>query len=184
MVTRGMEASSALREGCGEIRGRTAVLGLGNPVCSDDGAGLAVAAELARLLAQAPIPAVDVLTSTRGGFELLDLLQGYARAIIVDCLDVPNPHPGRIRQLTLRDVSGSPRLINAHEITIGVAFQLAERLGLRMPDQVQILGIEGRDLHTLGEELTPAVRAAVQSLARRIHACLVDPPPVPDPPEA
>jgi len=49
---------------------RTAVLGMGNPVVSDDRVGLAVAEELRRLLAEAPIEGVAVLESTRGGFEL------------------------------------------------------------------------------------------------------------------
>ena len=39
------------------------------------------------LLDEEPIPGVQVLTSTRAGFELIDLLAGADRAILVDCLE-------------------------------------------------------------------------------------------------
>jgi len=151
---------------------RIAVLGLGNPVISDDRAGLAVVEELRRLLATSPIENVAVLESTRGGFELIDLLAGYSYAVIVDCLSVPEPDPGRVRRLSLDNVAGSARLINAHEIGIRDAFELARRMGTAMPETVEILAIEGGDTLTISEEMTPPVAAAVAPLARQIHSML------------
>jgi hydrogenase maturation protease len=148
---------------------RTVVLGLGNPVLCDDGVGLAVVSALRRLLEAAPIPGVDVLASTRAGFELIDLLQDYRRAILVDCLALPDPQPGRVRRLGLDDVSGSSRLVNAHEISVGVAFQLAERMGIPMPTEVEIFAVEAADTCTISEGLTPAVEAAVAPLCRDIY---------------
>ncbi len=151
---------------------RIAVLGLGNPVVSDDRVGLAVAEELRRLLDASPVENVSVLESTRGGFELIDLLAGFDRAVIIDCLSLPDPTPGRIRELTLTNVSGSARLINAHEISISTAFELAAAMGIEMPKTVEIFAIEGLDTSTVSEEMTPAVAAVVAPLARRIHAAL------------
>jgi hydrogenase maturation protease len=151
---------------------RTAVLGLGNPVVSDDRVGLAVAEEVRRLLGESPVAGVEVLESTRGGFELIDLLSGFSDAVIIDCLTVPDPSPGRVRRLTLENVSGSARLINAHEISIGEAFELARRMGIEMPRTVEIFAVEGGDTGTMAEELTPPVAAAVGPLARQIHALL------------
>lgn len=149
--------------------GRTVVLGLGNPVLCDDRVGLAVVAELQHLLARAPLSGVDVLASTRGGFEFIDLLRGYTRAILIDCLVLPDPVPGRVRRLTLQDVTGSPRLINAHEISIGTAFRLAQRMGIPMPADVEIIAVEAGDASTLAEVLTPVVQATVGPLAREIY---------------
>lgn len=151
---------------------RVAVLGLGNPVVSDDRAGLAVVDELRRLLEASPIENVSVLESTRGGFELIDLLSGFERAIIVDCLSLPDPTPGRVRELSLTNVAGSARLINAHEISVGTAFELAAAMGIAMPRTVEIFAIEGLDTSTVSEQMTPLVAAAVAPLARRIHAAL------------
>ena len=151
---------------------RTAVLGMGNPVVSDDRVGLAVAEQLRRLLADAPIEGVTVLESTRGGFELIDLLSGFSDAVIIDCLTLPEPSPGRVRRLSLDHVAGSARLINAHEISITQAFQLAAKMGIEMPNAVEIFAIEGGDTSTISEEMTPAVAAAVEPLAREIHALI------------
>lgn len=162
---------------------RTVVLGLGNPVLCDDGVGLAVVAALRELLAVTPIPGVDVLASTRAGFELIDLLQGYRRAILVDCLTLSDPQPGRVRRLGLDDLSGSSRLLNAHEVSVGVAFQLAERMGIRMPTEVEIIAVEAGDTSTIAEGLTPAVQAAVGPLSCEIYEDLKRRAPATEPPD-
>jgi hydrogenase maturation protease len=149
--------------------GRTAVLGLGNPVLSDDAVGLAVVVELGRLLAQDPIAGVDILVSLRAGFEIIDLLGGYGRAIVIDCLTLPDPCPGRVRHLCLDDVSGCARLINAHSIDIGTAFRLAEQVGIPMPPAVDLIAIEAGDTITISENMTSEVAAAVLPLARALH---------------
>lgn len=163
--------------------GRTVVLGLGNPVLSDDAVGLAVVAALKQLLEAAPIPGVDVLASTRAGFELIDLLRDYHRAILVDCLALPNPQPGRVRRLGLDDVAGSSRLVNVHDLSLGVAFQLAERMDIRMPAEVEILAVEAADTCTIAEALTPAVEAAVGPLSREIYEDLKRRAPATEPPD-
>ena len=128
---------------------------------------MAVVSALRQLLEVTPIPGVDVLASTRAGFEFIELLRDYRRAILVDCLALPDPQPGRVRRLGLDDVSGSGRLVNAHEVSIGVAFQLAERMGIRMPTEVEILAIEAADTCTIFEGLTPAVGSRRRSAVPR-----------------
>jgi hydrogenase maturation protease len=144
---------------------------------------LVVVAALKQLVEAAPIPGVDILASTRAGFELIDLLRDYRRAILVDCLTIPDPRPGRVRRLGLHDVSGSSRLVNAHEVSIGVAFQLAERMGIRMPTEVEILAVEAGDTCTIAEGLTPAVEAAVAPLSRDIYEDLKRRAPATEPPD-
>lgn len=146
----------------------TVILGLGNPVVSDDRVGLAVAAEVKRLLEKSAIPGVEVRESYRGGFELIDLLSGFRRAILIDCLTVADPVPGRVHKLNLNEASGSPRLCNPHEIGIAEAFALAARLGIPMPEAVEIYAVEGADTLTLSEQMSREVAEAVAPLARRI----------------
>ena len=175
----GLEATSSLMA----TGGRTVVLGLGNPVLSDDGVGLAVVSALRQLLRAEPIPGVDVLASTRAGFELIDLLRDYHRAILVDCLILPDPRPGSVRRLRLDDVAGSSRLVNVHDLSVGVAFQLAERMGIRMPTEVEIVAVEAADTCTICEELTPAVESAVGPLSREIYEDLKRRAPATEPPD-
>ena len=72
---------------------QTVVVGLGNPVLSDDRVGLAVVERLEKLLREHSLDNVAVRSSTRGGFELLDLLNGYDRAILVDCIQTGERKP-------------------------------------------------------------------------------------------
>lgn len=148
------------------------MLGLGNPVLSDDAVGLKVAERLREMLAERPLPGVEVLCSTRGGFELLDLLAGYARAVIVDALTLPEPNPGRVHQLGLASFAGMARLVGSHDISLSQAFQLAEHLGISMPGEVIIFGVEAAEVCEFSEELTPPLAQAVEPLAKQIHALL------------
>jgi hydrogenase maturation protease len=147
---------------------RVLVLGLGNPVLSDDAAGLAVAEEVRKQLAVRPGGLVEVITSTRAGFELLELMQGYTHAIVIDALDLPYGTPCNVVQLSLDDFGGSPRLNNPHEVNIKTAFEIADRLGIEMPENVVIFGIETADTVTIGEQLTPRVQSAVVPAALEV----------------
>jgi len=145
------------------------VLGLGNPLLSDDAVGLRVAAALEQRLADDPAGDVLVVTSSRAGFELIDLLAGATHAIIIDSLEVPDPAPGRIRRLDLEQVAGSGRLVGGHDVSVAVAFELAAALGIPMPQSVEIYGIEAAETREFGERLTAEVEAAVGRLACDLH---------------
>ena len=151
---------------------RTVVLGLGNPIVSDDAVGLHVVRRLVPLLGT-PLPTwLDIRTSQRAGFELIDLLSGAERAIIVDCLELSDPEPGRVRRLSLSDFSGSVRLVGVHEVTVATAFEFARLAGIPMPSSVLIYAVEGDDMRTISEIMTPAVAAVVEPLAQTILAVL------------
>jgi hydrogenase maturation protease len=152
---------------------RTVVLGLGNPLLSDDAAGLAVAAELTRLLAERPIVGVEVATSSRGGFELIDLLAGFQRAVIVDALITDDPRPGNVHRLDPGQVAGSARLVGSHEVGLATALELAEALGIVMPETVTVYGVEAADVTTFAETPTPEVAEAAVRLARELHESLL-----------
>lgn len=156
------------REGNQQVA--VAVLGLGNPVLTDDAVGLHVAAEVERLLREHPIAGVSVLTSTRAGFELINLLTGFTHAMIIDCLELPEPIPGHVRRLDLNMLSGSARLVGVHDISVADAFELAATLGTRMPGTVEIYAVEGGDTQTISEEMTSVVSAAVSPLALALYA--------------
>ena len=148
---------------------RIAILGLGNPVLRDDAVGLAVTEELESLIADNPITGVDILASTRAGFELLDLLTGYDKAIIVDAFLSTDPQPGRIKRMGMADITGNARLNCVHEINLGTALALAEKLGIPMPGHIEIFAVEVSDVYTLSEEMSDDVTAVVKPLAMEIY---------------
>ena len=150
----------------------TVLVGLGNPVRGDDGVGLRVAKAVEALLAANPVPGARVATSTRGGFELMDLLEGADRAIVVDCLDLPDAVPGRVRQMSLQDLAGAARLVGSHDIGLSTAIELGRLAGLAMPVRVEVYGIETALEDRIEEGLSPALEAVVEPLARFLYSAL------------
>jgi hydrogenase maturation protease len=145
---------------------RTLVLGLGNPVLTDDAIGLLAVREAERLWGGAP--GVEFREASIAGFDLLELLAGFDAAIIADAIRTGKAKPGAIHELEPGDLASSSRLVAAHEIGLGTALALGERLGAAMPKDVVILAIEIEDDLTLGERPTPAVAAAIPAVAARI----------------
>ena len=65
-----------------ELHPRILVLGLGNDILGDEAVGLLAARRLRALLPES----VDVVESGGGGLDLLDVLEGYDRAILLDSI--------------------------------------------------------------------------------------------------
>jgi hydrogenase maturation protease len=138
---------------------KTLILGLGNPLVTDDSVGLRVAAELRTRLAGRPD--VDVEEDYWGGLRLMERMAGYDRAIIVDAIQSGAP-PGTIHLLSPGDVP-TQRSASSHDMNLPTALALGRQAGIHLPEDRSILlvGIEAEDILTFGERCTPAVAAAV-----------------------
>lgn len=140
----------------------TLVLGMGNPILSDDGVGLLVADRLR----EGPLPdSVEVVQSEVGGLRLLELVRGFTRVIIIDALRSPaesGRHPGEVYRYEAKDFKGGHRYGSAHSIGLDTALEIGHRLGYDMPEEVTVFAIEAEDVETFGEELSPPVAAAAE----------------------
>jgi hydrogenase maturation protease len=156
------------------------ILGLGNPLRGDDGVGLRVAEAVEHRLAERPISGVAVRTSMRAGLDVIDLIAGFARAIVVDCLTPADPCPGRVRRLALEACGGSARLVGAHDLSLRDVIEVARAAGHAMPDQVEIYGIEAAETLAIDDRLSPAVARSADLLALEIDRRLRRPPTDPE----
>jgi len=138
---------------------RTLVLGLGNPVVSDDAVGLRVAAELRRRLAERPD--IEVSEDYWGGLRLMERMIGFDRAVVVDAICTGAP-PGTIHRLSPGDIA-TQRSASAHDVNLPTALAFGRQCGAHLPPDAEIVlvGIEAEDILTFGEQLTPAVEQAV-----------------------
>ena len=140
----------------------TLVLGMGNPILSDDGVGLLVADRLR----ESPLPdSVEVVQSEVGGLRLLELVRGFTRVIIIDALRSPaesGRHPGEVYRYEAKDFKGGHRYGSAHSIGLDTALEIGHKLGYDMPAEVTVFAIEAEDVETFGEELSPPVAAAAE----------------------
>ena len=145
---------------------KTLILGLGNPLITDDSVGLRVAAELRRILAGRP--GVDVDEDYWGGLRLMERMAGYDRAIIVDAIATGAP-PGTIHHLAPGSMA-TQRSASAHDVNLPTALALGRQAGLQLPadELILLVGIEAEDILTFGERCTPAVEAAIGPAVRDV----------------
>ncbi|MCL8206455.1 MAG: hydrogenase maturation protease [Actinomycetia bacterium] len=151
---------------------RVVLIGLGNPILSDDGVGLAVVREARRHLEGLP---VEVVEASVGGLGLLDLLAGHERAVLVDAVLTGRAEPGEVLELDagfLEDTSHLGTAGVSHQVDLATAWQLGRRLGLPLPGRLRIFGVEAADVKTFSESLTPAVRARLGEAVEAVVAAV------------
>jgi hydrogenase maturation protease len=138
---------------------KTLILGLGNPLVTDDSVGLRVAAALKTRLAERP--EIEVGEDYWGGLRLMERLVGYDRAIVIDAI-CSGAAPGTIHRLR-PDAMATQRSASAHDVNLPTALALGRQVGLHLPADRDILlvAIEAEDIVNFGESCTPAVAAAV-----------------------
>jgi hydrogenase maturation protease len=144
------------------------VVGLGNELRHDDGAGIMVAREL---LARGETgPGVEVLEQPGEPIALLDALPGRDAAVLVDAMASGAPS-GTIARL---DAGDEPLLetlrcsSSTHAVSLADALDLARVLE-RLPSRLIVYAVEGRDF-TTGAGLSAGVRAALPDLTDAVLA--------------
>jgi hydrogenase maturation protease len=109
------------------------------------------------------LPFLEAVELEREPSALLDLWPGWEEAVVIDA--VAGEEPGRIwrfdgaRPLPARfGARQSTHLLGLPEV-----IELGRELG-RLPDRLQVIGIEGSRF-TLGAAIAPAVRDAAEAVA-------------------
>ncbi len=143
---------------------KTLVLGLGNPILGDDAVGLEVAEEVQQRLAGGCDIEVD--TDCRGGLHLMERLVGYERAVLVDAICTGRHPPGTVLVLAADDMP-TQHTASAHDVNLPTALRLATHMGLKMPE-ITIVAVEAANVLDFGEQLTPAVAAAVPAAVEAV----------------
>ncbi|MBD3179255.1 MAG: hydrogenase maturation protease [Candidatus Latescibacteria bacterium] len=146
----------------------TVIIGLGNTILSDDGVGVYVARRLRRRLNGS----FSVLEAELAGLDLMEMMKDYQRAVIIDAINLEGEEPGTVFRLSNDDIRITPRLASCHDIDLGTAVALGERLGFDMPEEVIIFAVQGEDLLTLGEGCLEAVEKVIPPLVDEIAGML------------
>jgi hydrogenase maturation protease len=143
---------------------KTLVLGLGNPILSDDGVGPRVAGELEGRVDDN----VTVMEASLAGLNLLDLLVGYNRVIIIDAIQTEGGRAGQIYRLDLETFKMTRHSLSTHDMDLATALELGKKLGLDLPQKIDILAVEVADTGRFSEECTPEVAEVIPVCAELI----------------
>lgn len=138
---------------------KTLVLGLGNEILCDDGVGIYVARELKKALADRKD--ISVAEAGLAGLGLLDLLAGYQKAIVIDAIQTRDGETGQVYRLKSNDLAATRHTASTHNVNLASALELGRQLGLSLPSEIIIFGIEVADVTTFNEQCTPQVKKAI-----------------------
>jgi hydrogenase maturation protease len=137
---------------------KTLVLGLGNPILSDDGIGYHIALALKEKVKNTE---TDIIEASIAGLDFLDLLTSYDTAIIIDAIQTQEGTPGQIYRFEHDMLVNTCHASTPHNVNFTTAIKLGEQLGLPMPQRVTIFAVEAKDVTSFGEMCTPEVTAAI-----------------------
>ena len=149
---------------------RTVILGMGNPILSDDAVGIQLASALKPQLEG--IPGVDVVEECCvGGLNLLDAIEGYDRLIALDSIKTIGGVPGAWYAFDATALRETMNLRNVHDANFATALALGRHLGMHLPEdrRCHVVAVEIADNMTFSESLSPALEAALPRIVADVR---------------
>ena len=144
---------------------------MGNPILRDDAVGVRLARDVGEQLAGTP--GVDVVPECSiGGLDLIEVVAGYDRLIVIDAIRTQGGAPGSLYRFTGLELRDTLHLSNVHDANFATALELGRWMGRvkALAEDVHIFAVEVEDAETFGEELSPVVAAAYPGLRTAVLA--------------
>jgi hydrogenase maturation protease len=146
----------------------TLVVGLGNPLMTDDGIGLAA---LARLDAEWELPAgVELVDGGIWGLRLLPEIEDAGRLLLIDAIDLGR----KAGEVIVLEVEEIPKFLSAklspHQVGVRDVLALAALRG-RLPADTVAMGIQPARIE-MGAEISDEAEASLDALLARVVARL------------
>ncbi len=138
---------------------KTRVIGIGNPLASDDAIGVHVAREVLKV----KLPNnVEVIEAESSGPSVLESIAGADKVILVDAA-VGGSEPGTIHRLSLDMVQPCRSNVRSlHEINLADLLKVGRLVQPEtFPKEFVIIGIEVADTTRCRQGLSDAVRNAI-----------------------
>ncbi len=149
------------------VQKKILLLSLGNDILGDDGVGLAAA----RILKKGSGSEVDIVEASGLGLDLLDIVEGYNRTLILDAVSTGLHPPGTLLEFSPKDfpeaIAPSPHYAGLPEL-----MKFAGQLGLPFPQDIKILAVEVEEQYQIREGLSPSVEKALPALVDRARNVL------------
>ncbi|MBN1336797.1 MAG: hydrogenase maturation protease [Deltaproteobacteria bacterium] len=150
---------------------RTLVLGMGNPILADDAVGVRLARAAGGAFGGRPDLTV-VEECSVGGLEVLEVLQGYDRVVVLDAIRTRGGTPGDWYRFTAEALKETSNLRNVHDVNLATALALGRTLGMPVPPdcEIHVFAVEILDDLTFSERMTDALEAAWPRFSAEILA--------------
>lgn len=150
---------------------RVLVLGLGNDVLGDDAAGLLVARNVHTRLAGHP--EIAVRDTTEMGLALLDEIVGHEHVILIDAVETGTAAPGQLHEFPADTLIGR-RISAPHFVGVAETLAIGRLLGVQMPSDVTVFGIEVEGPFRVTTEISDAVGDGIARATERVAECALE----------
>ncbi len=141
----------------------TLVLGIGNLIMTDDGIGVRVVQRIAEEYSFPP--EVEIIDGGTLGLDLLPLLEGLDRLLIIDAMGTGGP-PGTIRRVDGEEIPiAFESRLSPHQMGLKDLLAVSRLMGHPVPEMV-LLGVQPECIEP-GMELSPAVAVQLDELISR-----------------
>jgi hydrogenase maturation protease len=137
----------------------TLVIGVGNFLLADDGAGIHVVNQLEKM----PLTSdVELLDGGTVGFELITHFQGRKKVIIIDAVKTEDD-PGAVFRFKPEDLFFyKQKSFSVHQFGLHELFFFAQKMTPR--PEIVVFGIVPQETKKFSTELSPAVRMGIQKM--------------------
>ena len=151
---------------------KTAILGFGNPVRSDDGVGCSVIELLKSKLGEIP-PDISLLDMGTSAFEVLFQLRDHERIILVDGVLNTNEPDGTLYRLPAEAVAAAIQddpMVFLHSLKWDQALSYAKKiLGEAYPDDISVYLIS-----ITNTRLVVGMSPEVQAAAHKVSGLIIE----------
>ena len=148
---------------------RTLLLGMGNPFLSDDAVGIRLVGDFSRRFGN--VAGLEIIEEcTVAGLEILQIIEGYDRLLLVDSIKTREGVPGNWFRFTAEKLSKTIHLIDIHDANFATSLSLGRQLGMKLPPdrEIHIFAVEILDDFTFSERMTDKLEKAYSIYSEEI----------------
>jgi hydrogenase maturation protease len=139
------------------------LIGLGSPIMSDDGIGLLVATEVHKRLGD-----FDLDITCGGGLQVVDIIQGYRVAVVIDAMVTGRFEPGALVRLELDTGIMTLRSGPSHALNFVEALEVARTCGTPLPETVVVYAIEVEEVRTVSDRVSKVLLDRIPEMTEEI----------------
>ncbi len=145
------------------------LVGLGNPIMSDDGIGLLVSRRVHRRLA-----GYDLDLGCGAGLHVMDSILGYRRAVIIDSMVTGTVPAGSVVRIDPGAGVETRRAGHSHGVGFFEAIEIARACHAPLPKEILVYGIEVKDPFTIGENVSEGIMDRLDEIVDFIVGDIAD----------
>ncbi|HMA62279.1 MAG TPA: hydrogenase maturation protease [bacterium] len=142
---------------------KTLVLGLGNPILSDDGIGIKAARAIKKRVKD-----IEVVEASAAGFRIVDQILGFDKLILIDAIQTKNWQTGTIHKLKPENFKNTKHSSSTHDISFFQALDIYRENGEAVPADIEIYVVEVEQTDVFSEKLTAEVEKALPEVVNKI----------------